>query len=80
MPRAVRRAAHPVRILRHAATLGTVKQSRHALHPLDNAIYQADRSLTRSHRLWPIRSLAVGGRLSDEHARVPADAVTAANA
>lgn len=45
VPRGVRRATHPVRTVKRAATPKTVKQIQHAAHPIDNAIYGVERSL-----------------------------------
>lgn len=45
VPRNVRRAAHPVRTVKNAATPKSVKQVRRAMHPIDDAVYAAERSL-----------------------------------
>lgn len=50
VPRSVRRAIHPVRTVKRAATPPAVKQAQHALHPIDNAVYRVERSLRAKHR------------------------------
>lgn len=50
VPRTVRRAAHPIRTAKRAATPRVVKQAQHAMHPIDNAIYEVERSLRGKHR------------------------------
>lgn len=50
VPRGVRRALHPVRTVRRAVTPKPVKQLRRALHPIDNAVYAAERALTTKGR------------------------------
>lgn len=50
VPRGVRRAAHPVRTIKSAATPRSVKQIRRAMHPIDNAVYAAERSLNTKSR------------------------------
>lgn len=50
VPRSVRRATHPVRTVRRAATPKTVKKARRALHPVDNAVYSATRALNTKAR------------------------------
>ena len=50
VPRPVRRAAHPVRTARRAATPRPVKQARRALHPVSNAAYSIERSLNTKPR------------------------------
>jgi hypothetical protein len=59
VPRSVRRAAHPVRTARRAATPRSVKSARRALHPVDNALYAATRG---SRRRRPARSTAYQSR------------------
>jgi Flp pilus assembly protein TadB len=45
----MRRAAHPVRTVKRAATPRVVKQAQRATHPVGNAKYSVERSLnTRS--------------------------------
>ncbi|MGH3407312.1 MAG: hypothetical protein ACRDRJ_33145 [Streptosporangiaceae bacterium] len=50
VPRSVRRAAHPVRTVRRAATPKVVKKASRAMHPLDNAVYGVERSVATSLR------------------------------
>jgi hypothetical protein len=45
VPRGVRRAAHPVRTAKRAATPKTIKKARRALSPIDNAMYDVERKL-----------------------------------
>ena len=60
VPRKVRRAVHPVRAVKRAATPKPIKKAQRALHPIDNAVYSLERALNtkpRSHR----RSTATSG-------------------
>ena len=50
VPRRVRRAAHPVRAVKRAATPKVVKKAGRAMHPLDNARYGVERSIATSLR------------------------------
>ena len=50
VPRSVRRAAHPVRTVKRAATPKVVKRARRAMSPLDNAAYSVTRSLNTKPR------------------------------
>ncbi len=50
LPRSVRRAVHPVRAVKRAATPKAVKKATRAMHPLDNAIYGEERSVATSLR------------------------------
>ena len=50
VPRNVRRAVHPVRAVKRAATPKAVKKATRAMHPLDNAIYGVERSVGTSLR------------------------------
>ena len=50
VPRGVRRAAHPVRTAKSAATPRVVKQARSALNPIDSAVYGAERALNTKPR------------------------------
>jgi len=50
IPRGVRRAIHPVRTAKRAATRKSVKKLRHSLHPVDNAVYGFERSLNTKKR------------------------------
>jgi Flp pilus assembly protein TadB len=45
VPRSVRRAAHPARTVRRAATPRAVKEAQRLAHPVDNAVYGATRKL-----------------------------------
>jgi hypothetical protein len=50
VPRGVRRAMHPVRRVKRAATPKVVKKARRALHPVDNIVYGAERQVITSLR------------------------------
>lgn len=50
VPRGVRRAVHPVRTVKRAATPKAVKRMQHAVHPVDNAVYGVQRSLNTKPR------------------------------
>jgi len=50
VPRGVRRAMHPVRTVKRAATPRVVKKARRELHPVDNIVYGAERQLITSLR------------------------------
>ena len=50
VPRSVRRAAHPVRAVKRAATPKVVKKATRAMHPIDNAVYGVQRSVATSLR------------------------------
>jgi len=50
VPRSVRRATHPVRTVKRAATPRVVKQARRSLHPVSNAVYSVERSLNTKPR------------------------------
>ena len=50
VPRGVRRAMHPVRTVKRAATPKVVKKARRALHPVDNIVYRAERRVITSLR------------------------------
>jgi hypothetical protein len=50
VPRSVRRAMHPVRTVKRAATPKIVSKAERAMHPVDNAIYSAERSAVTSLR------------------------------
>jgi len=43
--RAVRRAVHPCRAVKRTVTPKVVKKARRAMHPVDNAVYSAERSV-----------------------------------
>jgi hypothetical protein len=45
VPRSVRRAAHPIRTARCAATPRAIKQARRTLNPIDSAMYDIERKL-----------------------------------
>lgn len=57
VPRSVRRAVHPVRSVRRAVTPRSVKRVQRSLHPISNARYSVERSISTQ-----IRSAARGGR------------------
>jgi hypothetical protein len=48
--RGVRRALHPGRAVKRAVTPKAVKQTRRALHPVDNAVYSVTRALNTKPR------------------------------
>jgi hypothetical protein len=50
VPRKVRRAVHPVRAVKRAATPKVVKKARRAMSPVSNAQYALERSLTTKRR------------------------------
>jgi hypothetical protein len=50
VPRKVRRAAHPVRAVKRAATPKVEKKATRAMHPIDNAVYGVERSVATSLR------------------------------
>ena len=50
VPRGVRRAAHPIRTVKNAATPKTIKKARRAINPISNAAYSFERSLTTTPR------------------------------
>ena len=50
VPRGVRRAMHPVRTVKRAATPKAAKKARRALHPVDNIVYGAERQVITSLR------------------------------
>jgi len=63
VPRSVRRAAHPVRTVKRAATPKTVKKLQRAAHPLDSAVYGIERSLnTKPRRAAPARFCKTCGK------------------
>ena len=46
IPRGVRRAMHPARTLKRVVTPKPIKQIQRGMHPVDNAVYAFERSLT----------------------------------
>ena len=50
IPRSVRRAVHPGRAVKRAITPKPIKKARRAMHPIDNAVYSAQRSVATSIR------------------------------
>lgn len=50
VPRKVRRVAHPVRSVKRAVTPRTVRRIQYGMHPVSNAGYQLQRSLTTKGR------------------------------
>jgi len=50
VPRSVRRAAHPVRTVKRAATPKTVKKVQRSMHPIDNTIYSMERTVSTAIR------------------------------
>jgi hypothetical protein len=50
VPRRVRRAAHPLRAARRAATPKALKKAAWATHPVDSAVYSMERTAATSLR------------------------------
>jgi len=50
VPRSVRRAANPARIVKSAVTPKPIKKARRSMHPVDNAVYGVQRSLNTKSR------------------------------
>jgi hypothetical protein len=50
VPRSVRRAAHPGRAVKRAVTPRVVKKASRVVHPIDSAMYSAQRSVATSIR------------------------------
>jgi hypothetical protein len=50
VPRGVRRAVHPGRAVKRAVTPKAVKKASRALHPVDNAVYSMQRSVSTAIR------------------------------
>jgi hypothetical protein len=50
VPRSVRRAVHPVRTVKSAATPRVVKRARSALNPIDTITYEFERNLNTKPR------------------------------
>jgi hypothetical protein len=75
IPRGVRRAAHPGRALKRAATPRVVRRARRAAHPVSNASYAFQRSLTTKSRrkpsaqVWRHGACPVAHRTPDAMAR-----------
>lgn len=68
VPRSIRRAIHPVRTVKRAATPKSIKKARRALHPMSNAVYQAERSLnTKPRRRQPTKPVYHHGSCSINH-------------
>jgi hypothetical protein len=65
VPRSVRRAIHPVRTAKRAVTPKAVKRAQRAMHPIDNAVYGLERSLTTKRRA------SSGGSASYRHGACP---------
>lgn len=62
VPRGVRRAVHPVRAVKRAATPKVVKKATRAMHPIDNAVYGVERSVATSLRSGRKRSVKAQGK------------------
>jgi hypothetical protein len=62
VPRSVRRAAHPVRTVKRAATPKVVKKATREMHPLDNAVYGVERSVSTSLRSGRKQSAKAPGK------------------
>lgn len=71
VPRSVRRAAHPVRAVRRAATPKVVKRATRAMHPLDNAVYGIERSVVTSLRSGQKRKPGKGRSPVYRHGNCP---------
>jgi hypothetical protein len=67
VPRKIRRAVHPVRTVKRAATPTVVKQARRAKHPISNATYSVERSLNAR----PPRTSRARHRVGVAHAQPP---------
>ena len=67
VPRGVRRAMHPVRTIKRAATPKVVKRARRALNPVDNAVYGFQRSLNAKPRRGMKASVFNHGGCSVNH-------------
>jgi hypothetical protein len=65
IPRSARRAVHPARAVRRAVTPRSVKKIQRSIHPLSNARYSVERSVSTQ-----IRSAARGGRTRRNAAQV----------
>jgi hypothetical protein len=50
IPRGVRRAMHPGRAVKRAATPKVIKRASRAMHPIDNLQYSVERSIATSLR------------------------------
>ena len=50
IPRGLRRALHPGRTVKRVMTPKVVKKGRRALHPVDNAVYTVERTITTTLR------------------------------
>lgn len=50
IPRGLRRALHPVRTVKRAATPKIVKRARRSLNPVDNAAYSLTRAMNTKPR------------------------------
>ena len=72
VPRSIRKAVHPVRTVKRAATPKAVKKATRAMHPLDNAIYGVERSVATSLRSGRKRKQRRKGRgLAYRHGTCP---------
>lgn len=78
IPRGVRRAMHPVRTVKRAATPKSIKRARRALHPIDNAVYGLERSLTTKRRKPTVRLVYRHGDCPVKH-RTPEAAARCRN-
>jgi hypothetical protein len=61
VPRSVRRAAHPGRAVKRAVTPKAVRRARRLAHPVSNASYAFERSLTTRRRTSGGRVYRHGG-------------------
>jgi hypothetical protein len=50
IPRKVRRAAHPVRTVKRAATPKSIKKAQRSLHPVSNVKYGVERKINTKPR------------------------------
>jgi hypothetical protein len=78
IPRGVRRAMHPVRTVKRAATPKSIKRARRALHPIDNAVYSFERSLNTKRRKPATRLVYRHGNCPVKH-RTPEAAARCRN-
>lgn len=71
IPRGVRRATHPVRTAKRAATPKAVKKAQRAAHPVSNAKYSVERSLNTKPRKRAARTRTKPASLPVPTERLP---------
>ena len=67
VPRGLRRAMHPARTVKRAITPKPIKQLRRAMHPVDNAAYAFERSLTTKRTRRPSSAVYRHGSCPVKH-------------